>query len=162
VQEKAALAPGEQPGPAGTPETEGTTPRSSDDVRQELRDYLNGVKDKLEKKAAPAGSPGDLLDYLGKLSDYLPEREKKRFRGSTERLAMESLKAQLAGKKGLRQKIAKKFHPTIPRRKEPLTRSLVVDTFAYLKDLVAWLPDKTVASAMENQIGSLVARMGRS
>ena len=43
-----------------------------------------------------------------------------------------------------------------------MTRSLVVDTFSYLKDLTAWLPDKEVASGMSKRIESIVARMGRS
>jgi hypothetical protein len=141
-------------------------------VRKELRDYLNGVRDKLAggddgSPAAPAratkpAGPRDLLDYLGKLSDYLPEREKKRFRGSNERLAMESLKAQLAGKKGLRRKVSDSFPAVAPSRKAPLTRSLVVDTFAYLKDLAACHPDTTVGAAMKERIESIVARMGRS
>lgn len=134
--------------------------RTGEDVRQELRDYLDGVRDKLDKGAAGPSNPGDLLDYLGKLSDYLPERDKNRFRGSNERLAMESLKAQLAGKKGLRQKIAEQFQPVVPHRKEPMTRSLIVDTFSYLKDLSAWHPDKAVAAAMRERIESIVARMG--
>jgi hypothetical protein len=138
-----------------------TSPRSSDDVRKELRSYLNGVRDRLDKGGGNAG-PADLLDYLGKLSDYLPEREKKRFRGSTERLAMESLKARLAGRKGLRQKVAESKHPTFPRRDTPMTRSRVVDTFSYLRDLAAWHPDKAVGAAMRDRIESIVARMGRS
>jgi hypothetical protein len=138
----------------------GTPARTGEDVRQELRDYLNGVRDKLDKEAAPPSKPGDLLDYLGKLSDYLPERDKKRFRGSNERLAMESLKAQLAWKKGLRQKIAESFQPVVPHRKEPMTRSLIVDTFSYLKDLSAWHPDKEIAAAMRERIESIVAQMG--
>ncbi len=136
-------------------------PRSSDDVRKELRSYLDGVRDRLDKGAGYAG-PADLLDYLGKLSDYLPERERKRFRGSTERLAMESLKARLAGRKGLRQKVAESKHPTVPRRDTPMTRSRVVDTFSYLRDLAAWHPDKAVGAAMRDRIESIVARMGRS
>jgi uncharacterized protein with HEPN domain len=126
-------------------------------VRQELRDYLDGVRD---KGASAPSKPGDLLDYLGKLSDYLPERDKKRFRESNERLAMESLKAQLVGKKGLRKKIAENFQPVVPYRNEPMTRSLIVDTFSYLKDLSAWHPDKTVAAAMRERIESIVAQMG--
>jgi hypothetical protein len=127
-----------------------------------LRDYLDDVRGKLDKGPGTPSSPGDLLDYLGKLSDYLPEREKERFQGSDERLAMESLKAQLAGKKGLRQKIADTIRPVVPRRKEPLTRSLIVDTFSYLKDLSAWHPDKAVAAAMRERIESIITRMGRS
>ncbi len=138
----------------------GKSPRTGEDVRQELRDYLDGVRDKLDKGGAARSHPGDLLDYLEKLSDYLPERDKKRFRGSNERLAMESLKAQLAGKKGLRQKIAEDFLPVVPHRKEPMTRSLIVDTFSYLKDLSAWHPDKAVAAAMRERIESVVAQMG--
>jgi len=144
----------EQPPPTGKPA------RTGEDVRQELRDYLDGVRDKLDKGGPPPSKPGDLLDYLGKLSDYLPDRDKKRFRGSNERLAMESLKAQLAGKKGLRQKVADSFRPVVPHRKEPMTRSLIVDTFSYLKDLSAWHPDKAVAAAMRERIESIVAQMG--
>jgi hypothetical protein len=160
----AARAPagGARPGAGAADGAEPEPARSSNDVRKELRDYLNGVRDKLDKEPAKPTKPGDLLDYLGKLSDYLPEREKKRFKGSKERLAMEALKAQLAGKKGLRQKVAESFHPAESRRKEPMTRSLVVDTFSYLRDLAAWHPDKTVGAAMRDRIESIVARMGRS
>jgi hypothetical protein len=149
---------GQEPGAAA----EADTARSSNDVRKELRDYLDGIRGRLDKTPAKPSNPGDLLDYLGKLSDYLPEREKKRFKGSNERLAMEALKAQLAGKKGLRQKVAESFHPASSRRKEPMTRSLVVDTFSYLRDLAAWHPDKVVGAAMRDRIESIVARMGRS
>jgi hypothetical protein len=139
--------------------------RSSDDVRNELRQYLNGVRERLEEVPAlapsPAG-PADLLDYLEKLSDYLPEQEKQRFLESDERLAMESLKAKLAGRKGLRQSIMERFHPAAPGRRKPLTRPLVVDTFSYLKDLAAWHPDKMVADAMSERVESLVRRMRRA
>jgi len=179
--EEATLEPVEETSPIAEPATQAAPPsshhreaasaappkaapskRSSDDVRKELRDYLNGVRDRLDKGAAAPTSPVDLLDYLGKLSDYLPEREKKRFRGSNERLAMESIKARLAGKKGLRQKVAASFPQAPSRRKEPMTRSLVVDTFSYLKDLAAWHPDKAVGAAMRDRIESIVTRMGRS
>jgi hypothetical protein len=136
-------------------------PRSGDDVRKELRSYFNGVRDRLDKGGGHAGA-GDLLDYLGKLSDYLPEREKRRFRGSTERLAMESLKARLAGRQGLRQKVAGSYKSPPTRSKKPMTRSRVVDTFSYLRDLAAWHPDKAVGAAMRDRIESIVARMGRS
>jgi Flp pilus assembly protein TadD len=154
--EKGAAAPG------AIDDAESEPARSSNDVRKELRDYLNGVRDRLGKEPAKPSNPRDLLDYLGKLSDYLPEREKKQFKGSKERLAMEALKAQLAGKKGLRQKVAESFHPAESRRKEPMTRSLVVDTFSYLRDLASWHPDKAVGAAMRDRIESIVARMGRS
>jgi hypothetical protein len=144
--------PGARPEPA----------QDAEDVRKGLRDYLHGVQDKLDAGREKQPGPGGLLDYLGKLSDYLPERDKKRFRGSPERLAMEALKAQLAGKKGLRRRVASDFPAVAPRRKEPMTRSLVVDTFSYLKDLSAWHPDKAVGAAMRQSIEAIVARMGRS
>ena len=103
---KTENAPPGTPPSAAPPRAPGTMPetqepsRTSDDVRKELRDYLNGVRDKLDKGDGTPSGPSDLLDYLGKLSDYLPENEKKRFRGSNERLAMESLKARLAGQEG--------------------------------------------------------------
>jgi hypothetical protein len=154
----------EQPSePGRPPEAEPPTDaRTSDDVRNELRQYLNGVKEKLDSASPGPAGPADLLDYLEKLSDYLPEREKQRFLGSDERLAMESLKSKLAGRKGLRQSITERFHPAAPGRREPLTRPLVVDTFSYLKDLAAWHPDKAVGAAMKERIESIVARMRRA
>ena len=167
----------EEPEPALTAEQPARTPpadgkaapgaqaessEGAEGVRKGLRDYLHGVQDKLDGDAEKQPGPGGLLDYLGKLSDYLPERDKKRFRGSPERLAMEALKAQLAGKKGLRRRVASDFPAVAPRRKEPMTRSLVVDTFSYLKDLSAWHPDKAVGAAMKQSIEAIVARMGRS
>jgi hypothetical protein len=153
---------------AGRPPSAGTggdgptaASRSGEDVRKELRGYFSSVRDRLDKGGGHAG-PGDLLDYLGKLSDYLPDREKKRFRGSTERLAMESLKARLAGKQSLRQKVAGSHSPPVMRQQKPMTRSRVVDTFSYLRDLAAWHPDKAVGAAMRDRIESIVARMGRS
>jgi hypothetical protein len=150
------LAGSQEPGPR--PEQE----QGAEDVRKGLRDYLHGVQNKLEAGGEKQSGPGGLLDYLGKLSDYLPARDKKRFRGSPERLAMEALKAQLAGKKGLRRRVASDFPAVAPRRKAPMTRSLVVDTFSYLKDLSAWHPDKAVGAAMRQSIEAIVARMGRS
>ncbi len=157
-------APVGESGPHPSPADASIAPaaRSSDDVRKELRDYLNGVRGRLENSEGTPANPGDLLDYLGKLSDYLPEREKKRFRGSNERLAMESLKARLAGKRGLRQKVAASYPAVGAGKKQPMTRSRVVDTFSYLKDLAAWHPDKAVGAAMRDRIESIVARMGRS
>ena len=75
---------------------------------------------------------------------------------------MESLKARLAGSKGLREKVAETFPPdgrTAPGADDPVT---VVDTFSYLRDLAAWHPDKAVGAAMRERIESIVARMGRS
>ncbi|HTP58955.1 MAG TPA: hypothetical protein VMM82_08560, partial [Spirochaetia bacterium] len=157
----------EAPPAAGIP-AEQAPVRTSDDVRNELREYLNGVKEKLDAvPAAPASAagppgPADLLDYLEKLSDYLPQHEKQRFLDSDVRLAMESLKSKLVGRKGLRQSIAERFHPAASGRGKPLTRPLVVDTFSYLKDLAAWHPDRAVADAMRERVESLVARMGRA
>jgi hypothetical protein len=157
------LEPADENGPPepSMADHEGAT-RTSDDVRKELRQYLNGVKEKLDVAPAGPAGPADLLDYLEKLSDYLPERDRQRFLGSSERLAMESLKSKLAGNKGLRRKIAERFRPAAPRRKEPLTRPLVVDTFSYLRDLAAWHPDGAVGGAMKERIESLMARMRRA
>jgi hypothetical protein len=74
---------------------------------------------------------------------------------------MESLKARLAGRQSLRKKVADNFHPTASRPQKPMTRSRVVDTFSYLRDLAAWHPDKAVGAARRDRIESIVARLGR-
>jgi len=75
---------------------------------------------------------------------------------------VESLKAQRAGKMGLRRKVSVGFPAGAPRRKEPMTSSMAVDTFSYLKDLSAWHPDKTIGAAMKARMEAIVARMGRA
>jgi len=148
----------EPPAPESAPQPAAATP-GPDEVRKEVRQYLDGVKEKLDEAAHPPAGPADLLDYLQKLSDYLPERERRRFLDSDVRLTMESLKSKLAGKKGLRSAITERFRPAAPGRREPLTRPLVVDTFSYLKGLAAWHPDKVVGNVMRERMESLVARM---
>jgi hypothetical protein len=106
--------------------------------------------------------PRDLLDYLENLSEYLPEGDRKRFRASTQRLAIESLKARLAGRKGLREVVSMKYHPPARVQAVPLSRPRIVDTFSYLKDLTGWLPDSSVGAAMRERLDSLIARMGRT
>ena len=85
AEEPSAGAPEEPPAAAASAGEPSSDARTSDDVRNELRQYLNGVKEKLddapggERSLASPSGPADLLDYLEKLSDYLPEREKQRF-----------------------------------------------------------------------------------
>jgi hypothetical protein len=156
VPEEEGLKPEEKaaPTPSKAPK------KSGNDVRKELRDYLTHVKEKLEEPPKKAKGPGELLDYLEKLSEYLPERYKRKFRASDERLTLEMLKKRLAGYRGLREKIADTYRPAAPVKKETLTPSRVVDTFSYLKDLSAWHPDKKIGAAMKERIDSLIARVG--
>ncbi len=134
--------------------------KSGSDVRKELRDYLNHVKEKLDDTPRANRSPEELLDYLEKLSEYLPERQKRKFRASDERLTMVMLKARLAGRKNLREKITERYRPRVTGKADPITRSVMVDTFSYLKDLSAWHPDKTIGAALKDKIDTLISKVG--
>jgi len=170
--EQGSAAPGKGPGTeTSTPPEEEAAPeaatpspgsRPTDEVRKELRDYISGVRQRLNGAPGQPANPGALLDYLAKLSDYLPESERRRFKGSTERLTMEYLKAQLAGKRGLRKSIGQKFPPGGHEPKEPLSRSRVVETFSFLSGMANHHPDRAIGAAMVEQIGSLVARLRSS
>jgi tetratricopeptide (TPR) repeat protein len=159
--------PVEEPVPAAPERPPEPSEKPDGDLRKQLRDYINSVKDKLDAGPAPAerqrtaSGPGELLDYLGKLSEYLPERQKSRFRASKERLAMEMVKSRLAGRRGLRDRIRENYRPLAPRDSAPLTRPHVLDTFSYLKDLSAWHPDKAVGDALRERLDSIIARIGR-
>ena len=102
----------------------------------------------------------DLLDYPETLSEYLPERDRRSFRASSQRLAIESIKARLAGRKGLRESVSRRYAP--PAAPAPLSRPRIVDTFSYLRDLAGWLPDKAVGTAMRERLESLITRLGRT
>ncbi len=157
----AARAPRKAPAPPPRArEKQAAGEKSAEEVRKELRDYLNHVKEKLGSGPQAKRTPRELLDYLEKLSEYLPERHKRKFRASGERLTMEMLKSRLEGRKGLRDKIVQSYRPQAPQKPDSLTRPLLVDTFSYLKDLSAWHPDKTLGAALRDKIDSLISRVG--
>jgi hypothetical protein len=162
-------APAQKPPPQAAPGKPEPPSGETENLRKQLRDYLDTVKDRLEAGPAQkpaqqaARSPGELLDYLGKLSEYLPERQRNRFRTSNERLAMEMVKSRLAGRKGLRERIRQNHRSAVaPPPRGPLTRPHVVNTFSYLKDLSAWHPDKAVGAALRDRIDSILARIGKT
>jgi hypothetical protein len=135
--------------------------KSGAEVRKELRDYINQVQKKLDEgPRTTTRTPGELLDYLEKLSEYLPERHKRKFRASDERLTMVMLKARLAGRKNLREKITESYRPLVTKKADPITRPVLVDTFSYLKDLSAWHPDKTIGTALKDKIDTLITKVG--
>jgi hypothetical protein len=107
-----------------------------------------------------AAKTGALLDYLGKLSEYLPEGEQRKFRASDERLAMESLKSRLSGSPGLVRRIS--GSAGAPRAKGPLTLIQVRDTLTFLRGLAGWHPDPAIGAALGERIDAVIARMGKA
>jgi hypothetical protein len=105
-----------------------------------------------------APGTGALLDYLAKLSDYLPERERTRFQASDVRLSLERIRARLAGARGLAKTIEERWHP--PVATGPLTRPLLFDALRYLRGLAAAHPDRTVGEALAKRIEGVILRIG--
>jgi hypothetical protein len=142
------------------------------DARKEMRDYLKGVRERLEAKPVEASSAGPvvlpgngrktgaLLDYLAKLSEYLPEREKSRFQASDVRLSMELIRSRLAGGHGLARTIDERYHP--PAATGPLTRPLLFDAFSYLRGLAGSHPDPAVGATLAERIEGVMVRIGRA
>jgi hypothetical protein len=142
------------------------------DIRKELRDYIDGIRKRLEAQpveALPAGPPmkaenghktGALLDYLAKLSEYLPEREKTRFQGSDVRRSMERIRSWLSGGRGPAKTTDGRHHP--PAETRPLTRPLLFDAFSYLRGLAGSHPDPAVGAALAKRIEEVIVRIGRA
>ena len=142
------------------------------DIRKELRDYIDGVRRRLEARpveAAAAGpgmkpenghKTGALLDYLTKLSEYLPEREKSRFLGSDVRRSMERIRSWLSGGRGPAKTTDGRHHP--PAEARPLTRPLLFDAFSYLRGLAGSHPDPAVGAALAKRIEEVIVRIGRA
>ncbi len=142
------------------------------DLRQQMRDYINGVRERLEARPAepqPTGplvlpenghQTGALLDYLAKLSEYLPEREKTRFHRSDVQLSMERIRSRLSGGRGLTTTIDERYHP--PVATGPLTRPLLFDAFSYLRGLAGSHPDPAVGAALAERIEGVIVRIGRA
>jgi hypothetical protein len=142
------------------------------DLRQQMRDYINGVRERLEARPAepqPTGplvlpdnghQTGALLDYLAKLTEYLPEREKTRFHRSDVQLSMERIRSRLSGGRGLATTIDERYHP--PVATGPLTRPLLFDAFSYLRGLAGSHPDPAVGAALAERIEGVIVRIGRA
>ena len=101
---------------------------------------------------------GALLDYLTKLSEYLPEREKSRFLGSDVRRSMERIRSWLSGGHGPAETTGARHHP--PTAARPLTRPLLVDAFSYLRGLAGSHPDPAVGAALAKRIEEVIVRIG--
>jgi hypothetical protein len=101
---------------------------------------------------------GALLDYLAKLSEYLPEREKSRFQGSDVRLTMERIRSRLSGGHGLARTVDERY-PT-PAATGPLTRPLLFEAFSYLRGLAKSHPQPDVGAALARRIEEVIVRIG--
>lgn len=99
-----------------------------------------------------------MLDYLAKLSEYLPERERSRFQGSDMRLSLERIRSRLSGGHGLAKTIDERYHP--PVATGPLTRPLLFDAFSYLRGLATSHPDAAVGAALAKRIEGVILRIG--
>ncbi len=139
------------------------TEKGEGSARQELKDYLAGVRKKLAEKEKEQGNknPAGLLDYLGKLTDYLPESMKCDFRQSDAHLKMEYLKSKLTGKEGLKKRIeGDKFH--VPSRKKDgvvVSRQNIKKAFAFLKKLTAFHPDHGIGKAIGMKLEAIISRI---
>jgi len=103
---------------------------------------------------------GALLDYLAKLSEYLPEREKSRFQSGDVRLSLERIRSRLAGGHSLAKTIERRYHP--PVATGPLTRPLLFDAFSYLRGLARSHPEPAVGQALAERIEGVMVRIGRA
>jgi len=153
------------------PEESGESGETATDLRQEMRDYIDGVRKRLEARpvAPPDAGPlvvtqenghktGALLDYLAKLSEYLPEREKSRFQGSDVRLTMERIRSRLSGGHGLTRTVDERY-PT-PAATGPLTRPVLFEAFSYLRGLAKSHPQPDVGAALARRIEEVIVRIG--
>ena len=101
-----------------------------------------------------------MLDYLAKLSEYLPEREKSRFQRSDVRLSLERIRSWLSGGRGPAKRIDERHHP--PAVTGPLTRPLLFDAFSYLRGLAGSHPDPAVGAALAKRIDGVIVRIERA
>jgi hypothetical protein len=137
-------------------------------LRQQLRRYIRGVRERLE--ALPPATPvaeagpkledtratGALLDYLAKLSEYLPERERSRFLESDVQLSIERLRSHLSGRHGQAG-----ISDELPRvATAPLTRLVLLDAFSYLQGLAQSIPDPGKGARLARRIEEVKVRIG--
>ncbi len=100
-----------------------------------------------EGRSVPTG----LLDYLEKLTDYLPDAERDRYRHSEARLQLASLKARLLRQPGLKKAVEGRY-PDTRGRTGPLNPGSVGGTLRYVHGLVSLLPDAEVGRALGERI----------
>jgi hypothetical protein len=148
------------------------------DTRQQLKDYLAKVREKLGAPATPGmaekpaaeQSPAERssaegpLALLEELGEYLPKRQPERrkknvFMRSDARLKLDYLKSRLEGHKGIMQKIQADYSPGVSTGSVSLQK--VADAFIFIKELAGHYPDPSVGTMMQSKLDSILRRIKR-
>jgi hypothetical protein len=107
-------------------------------------------------------SEWSLLRYLEELAEHLPEQDRAAFLHSDARLKIEYIKMKLQGKAGIRRQIEAQFAPPAPgtsSRPEELSLYKIAETFAFIGNLAAYHPDKTVGTMLQSKVKGILQKM---
>ena len=107
------------------------------------------------KKTAAVG----LLDYLSNMADALPDQKKQEFMDSEVRLKLEYVRAQLAGRPGLREDGAKFAKPAPEQKPVSITPTRVRDTLSYIGQMSSYHPDTGIGTALKRRVGVVLEHM---
>ncbi|NBB90964.1 MAG: hypothetical protein GVY23_07125 [Spirochaetes bacterium] len=103
-----------------------------------------------------------MLDYLVQLAGDLPEEQNRSFLESDVRLRIETIKARMTGRPGLRADIERhgmgREAGAADKGGEPLrvTPARLRDTFGYIQSLSGYHPNPKVAEALKTRLEFLL------
>jgi hypothetical protein len=154
------------------PEDPGKEVDVSENLREELKTYVDGVRHNLdtlpesnktesgkEKLPLPPKKPGRLLDYLSNMTNYLPQEAGFQSRENEMRVKLETVRGRLSGKKGLFRYIENSFRPQPSSSGGGLTSEKLVSTFSFMKDLSCFMPDPKMSMLIRRKIDAILGKM---
>ncbi|MFP4231037.1 MAG: hypothetical protein ACLFRR_04230, partial [Spirochaetaceae bacterium] len=131
---------------------EAEVPEMQEDEERPADQTGESAQNEWERRAA-------LFDYLVSLAGDLPDEQRQAFQQSDIRLRIETIKARLTGKPGLRADIERHGLAPPQRRQGPppaVTPRRLRDTFGYIRNLSTYHPDRRVAEALKSRLEVLI------
>ena len=149
--------PPEEPEPEEVPEPE----EPQEPPLEEEPDPLPEPSEE-EAEEKPPLSPVGVLDYLERLTRYLPEEDRRRYLESDMKLKLSAVRSRLEGRKGLREEIESRYAGPADKSVDGISGTKLKGTFEFLRGLSKYHPDREAGFALKHTLSGIMKHMRSS
>ena len=129
-------------------------------LEEELEPLPEPSKEGPEEK--PPVSPVGVLDYLERLTRYLPEDERRRYLESDMKLKLSAVRSRLEGRKGLREEIESRYAGPSVKSADGISGTKLKGTFEFIRGLSKYHPDREAGFALKHTLSGIMKHMRSS